>query len=165
MATDSDEIWERLIEDFRPRLRKLIVVQQVLDLLNFIKTDHKERIRQKDANDGNQAAADVLISAVIQRPHEPGWFTAFVDALENSGCRHAADYMQNRIPDPEVVAENDYCVKLTQILSPSLLDMKTDDVRVHCLSKELLTEADGEMVSTCRRTLLFTSAPCLLSTI
>lgn len=164
MATDSDEIKEGLIEDFRPRLRKLIVVQQVLDLLNFIETDHKERIRQKDTNDGNQAAADMLISAVIQRPHEPGWFTAFVDALENGGCRYAADYMQNRIPDPEVEAENDYCVKLIQILSPGLLDMKTDEVRLHCLSKELLTEADNEMVSECTL-LLFTSVPYLLSTI
>lgn len=147
MASESDEIKERLIEDFRPRLRELIVVQQVLDHLNFIEQDQKERIRQKETNDGNLAAADLLITAVIKKPHDPGWFRAFVEALEHSGCEYAADYMQDNVPEPEVEAENDYFVKLIQILSPRLVDMKTEDVRLHCLSQELLTEADGEIVS------------------
>lgn len=147
MASDSDEINKGLIEGFRPKLRKLIAVQQVLDHLHFIENDQRERIRQKEANDGNVAAADVLISAVINKSHDPGWFRAFVDALEHSGCGYAADYVQVNLPEPEVEAENDYCVKLIQILSPGLVDMKTEDVRLHCLSQELLTEADGEIVS------------------
>lgn len=146
MASD-DEVNEGLIENFRPRLRELIVVQQVLDYLHFIENDQKERIRQKEANDGNAGAADLLISAVIKKPHGSGWFRAFVDALEHSGCRYAADFMQDNLPAPEVEAHNDYCVKLIQLLSPSLVDMKTEDVRVHCLSQDLLTPADAEIVS------------------
>lgn len=156
MATDSDEIHERLIESFQPRLRNLIAVHQVLDLLDFITPDQKERIRQKNTNDGNLAAADALISAVIQRPHQAGWFRAFVDALEASGCGYAADYIQNKIPEPAVETENDNCVRLIQLLSPSL-DMKVAEVCVHCLSQELITQDDSEIVSiSLARTLLYT---------
>lgn len=147
MVADSDEIHERLIQCFQARLRNLIVVQQVLDMLDFIKPDQKERIRQKNINDGNLAAADALVTAVIQKPHQSGWFSAFVDALERSGCGYAANYIQNKIPEPEVEAENDYCVRLIQILSPSLADMKTAVVRVHCLSQHMITEDDAEIVS------------------
>lgn len=147
MAADSDEMHERLIDYFMPRLRHLIVVEQVLDFLDFIKPDQKERIRQKNTSCGNLAAADALITAVTQKPHQAGWFRAFVDALERSGCEYAADYIQNKIPEPEVEAENDYCVRLIQLLSPSLVDMKTSDVCVHCLSQEMITEDDCENVS------------------
>lgn len=147
MAADSDEIHERLIEYSLPRLRNLIAVHQVLDLLDFITPDQKERIRQKNTNEGNLAAADALINAVIQRPHQAGWFRAFVDALEGSGCGYAADYIQNKIPEPEVETENDNCVRLIQILSPSLVDMKVAEVSVHCLSQELITQDDSEIVS------------------
>lgn len=147
MASDSDDIQERLIEDFMPRLRSLIVVQQVLDFLDFIKPEQKERIRQTNTSLGNLAAADALITAVIQKPHQAGWFRAFVDALERSGCGYAADYIQNKIPEPEVEAENDYCIRLIQLLSPSLVDMKTSVVCVHCSSQEMITEDDRENVS------------------
>lgn len=146
MASE-DEVNEHLIENFRPRLRELVVVQQVLDYLHLIDSNQKERIRKKEANEGNAEAVDLLISAVIRKPHGPGWFTAFVDALEHSGCGYAADIMQANLPAPEVEARNDYCVKLIQLLSPSLVDMKTEDVRVHCLSQDLLTPADAEIVS------------------
>lgn len=149
MATDSDEIHERLIQYFMPRLRNLIMVQQVLDFLDFIKPDQKERIRQKNTSCGNLAAADALITAVTQKPHEVGWFRAFVDALERSGCGYAADYIQNKIPEPEVEAENDYCIRLIQLLSPSLVDMTTSVVSVHCLSEKMITEDDHENVSIC----------------
>lgn len=147
MAADSDEIYERLIDYFKPRLRNLIVVQQVLDLLDCIEPDQKERIRQRSKNEGNPAAVDALLTAVTQKPHQVGWFRAFVDALECSGCGHAADYIQNKLPEPEVEAENDSCVKLIQILSPSLVDMKTSAVCVQCLSKEIITEEDAAVVS------------------
>lgn len=147
MASDSDDVQERLIEDFMPRLRSLIVVQQVLDFLDFIKPEQKERIRQTNTSHGNLAAADALITAVIQKPHQAGWFRAFVDALERSGCGYAADYIQNKIPEPEVEAENDYCIRLIQLLSPSLVDMKTSVVCVHCSSQEMITEDDRENVS------------------
>lgn len=157
MAADSDEIHERLIEYFRPRLRNLIDVQQVLDLLDFVTLDQKERIRQKNTTEGNLAAADALITAVIHKPHQAGWFRAFVDALEGSGSGYAADYIQNKIPEPEVETENDNCVRLIQLLSPSLVDMKVTEVCVHCLSQELITQDDSETVSiSLARTLLYT---------
>ncbi|XP_075895860.1 interferon-induced helicase C domain-containing protein 1 isoform X2 [Nelusetta ayraudi] len=147
MASGGDDVDERLIEYFRPRLRELITVPQVLDVLQIIGTDQKERIRQKEVTDGNQAAADLLIDAVVRKPHEAGWFQAFVDALERSGHGYAADVIQVKLPEPEVEAENDYCVKLIRLMIPSLLDMKTEVVTVHCSSKRLITEADVEIVN------------------
>ncbi|XP_010730514.3 interferon-induced helicase C domain-containing protein 1 isoform X1 [Larimichthys crocea] len=148
MASDSDELNVRLIEDFTPRLRELVKVDQVLIYLHSIEADQKERILKKAENDGNQAAVDLLLTAVTKKPHAPGWFRAFVDALEQSGCQYAADYMQLNIPEPEVEKENYYSVKLIQLLAPSLMDMKTEVVRVQCLSAELLTVQDAEIIET-----------------
>lgn len=147
MTTGGDEVHERLIEDFRPRLRGLITVQPVLDVLQIIGRDQKERIRQKEVTDGNQAAAELLIDAVVRKPHEAGWFQAFVEALEVSGCGYAADYIQVKLPEPAVEVENDYCVKLIHLLFPTLLDMKTEVVALRCFSQELITEDDREIVS------------------
>uniref|UniRef100_A0A4W6FXV5 RNA helicase n=1 Tax=Lates calcarifer TaxID=8187 RepID=A0A4W6FXV5_LATCA len=135
--TDTDETWENLIENFKPRLRELISVNRVLDYIDFMKPAQKEQIRQKARTDGDIAAADLLINVVITKPHNTGWFNVFVDALLNSGCVHAADYMQGNLPEPEVEAENDYCVLLIRLLSPSLVKMKTQEVCVHCLSSPL----------------------------
>uniref|UniRef100_I3JQP2 RNA helicase n=1 Tax=Oreochromis niloticus TaxID=8128 RepID=I3JQP2_ORENI len=128
LASETDEMRESLIDCLRPRLKELIVVDRVLDLIDFIENEQKERIRQKARNDGDISAADSLINAVVQKPHTPGWFTAFVDALNNGGCKFAADYMQLNLPTPEVEAENENCVRFIHLLIPSLADMGTDQV-------------------------------------
>uniref|UniRef100_A0A4W6FY25 RNA helicase n=1 Tax=Lates calcarifer TaxID=8187 RepID=A0A4W6FY25_LATCA len=145
--TDTDETWENLIENFKPRLRELISVNRVLDYIDFMKPAQKEQIRQKARTDGDIAAADLLINVVITKPHNTGWFNVFVDALLNSGCVHAADYMQGNLPEPEVEAENDYCVLLIRLLSPSLVKMKTQEVCVHCLAQELINPEDSERIT------------------
>lgn len=143
----GDDVHERLIENFRPRLRELVSVPPVLDVLHILDAELKERIRQKEVTDGNQAAAELLVDAVLRRPHPAGWFQAFVEALEASGCEYAADFMHVKLPEPAEEAENDDCVKLIRLLIPSLLDMDTDVVALHCLSQDLITEADKEIVS------------------
>uniref|UniRef100_A0A8C9ZK19 RNA helicase n=1 Tax=Sander lucioperca TaxID=283035 RepID=A0A8C9ZK19_SANLU len=148
MASDDDDVNERLIEVYWQRLRELIVVDRVLDHLEFIEYDQKEQIRQKARTDGDIAATNLLISAVIKKPHTLGWFTAFVDALKHSGCYAAAEYMQVNPPRPEVEAENDTCVKLIQLLSPSLVEMQTKEVCLHCFSKGLLTQEDSDVIET-----------------
>lgn len=147
MASDNDEMYENLIEGFRPKLRELIMVQQVLEHLHFIDNEQKERITKKVTNEGDRAAAELLIDAVTRKPHSPGWFRAFVVALEEAGCGRAADYIQVKLPEPEVEAENDYFVKLVELMHPRLLGMQTKEVLVHCVSQKLLTQADGEIVS------------------
>ncbi|CAI5656164.1 interferon-induced helicase C domain-containing protein 1 isoform X3 [Oreochromis aureus] len=139
MESETDEMRESLIDCLRPRLKELIVVDRVLDLIDFIENEQKERIRQKARNDGDISAADSLINAVVQKPHTPGWFTAFVDALNNGGCKFAADYIQLNLPTPEVEAENENCVRFIHLLIPSLADMGTDQVCADCFSKGLLT--------------------------
>uniref|UniRef100_A0A7N8YHN4 RNA helicase n=1 Tax=Mastacembelus armatus TaxID=205130 RepID=A0A7N8YHN4_9TELE len=138
---------ELLIEYFTPRLREYIAVERVLDHIHFIEAEQKEQIAQKLRAEGNNLAADLLISAVIKKPHTPGWFRAFVDALRHSGCEYAADYIQVKLPEPEVEAENDYCVRLVEILSPSLVDINTNDVCLLCFSEGLLTQNDSEIIT------------------
>ncbi|KAG7227530.1 hypothetical protein INR49_005345 [Caranx melampygus] len=148
MASETDETRESLIEDLRPRLRELIVVERVLDHVHFIETDQKELIRQKARNEGDTAATELLITAVLKKPHSPGWFRAFVDALQSAGCEYAADWIQaDKLPEPEEEAENDYCVRLIQIMSPSLVNMRTDDVCLGCFSKRLITQDDSEKIT------------------
>lgn len=147
MTNSGDDVYERLIDNFRPRLCELITVPPVLDVLQTIGSDQKELIRQREVTSGNRAAAELLVDAVLRRPHEAGWFQAFVEALQASGCGYAADYIQVKLPDPQVEAENDYCVKLIHLLSPRLLGMKTEVVALNCFSQRLITEEDKEIVS------------------
>ncbi|KAK5861215.1 hypothetical protein PBY51_022629 [Eleginops maclovinus] len=149
MASDSEEGKERLIEDYRNRLRQLIVVDRVLDHLHIIENDQKDQIRQKARTDGDLAAADHLITAVLKRPHAKGWFQAFVDALIHSDCESAALYIQtDNTIDPAAEADNDYCVKLIEVLSPSLVSMKTEDVSLRCFAEKLITQDDLEKIKT-----------------
>ncbi|XP_068560089.1 interferon-induced helicase C domain-containing protein 1 [Cebidichthys violaceus] len=148
MASDNDDVNERLIDYYKPRLRERVVVDRVLDHIQFIEIAQKEQIRLKARSDGNIVATDDLIAAVLKKPHAPGWFRAFVDALLHAGCASAAEYIQDNPPEPEVEAENDYCVKLIQLLSPSLVDMKTEVVCLHCFSRGLLTKDDSEIIKT-----------------
>nr|AHX37214.1 melanoma differentiation-associated protein 5 [Oplegnathus fasciatus] len=146
MASDNDDENERFIENFRPRLRACIEVERVLDYMPFIETDDKERIRQKARTECNSTAVGVLIDTVLKTPHTLGWFRAFVDALVQSGSDRAADYMQTNLPEPEVEAENDSCVRLIELLSPTLVDMQTAEVCMHCVSEGLLTDDDSEII-------------------
>lgn len=147
MASEEDDVHVRLIESCRLRLRQHIDVDRVLDHVHFIDADLKEPIRQKARAEGDLAAADQLISAVVKKPHAAGWFRAFVDALVHSGCESAADYIQINPPRPEEEEENDYCVKLIHLVSPSLLDMKTEDVCLHCFSEGLISQEDSEIIT------------------
>ncbi|XP_037343909.2 interferon-induced helicase C domain-containing protein 1 [Pungitius pungitius] len=147
MASDGDEANERLIENYTPRLRRLIKVDLVLDHMHFIEPGLKEPIRQRAKIEGDNAAAGDLISAAVRKPRAAGWFRAFVDALSHGGCQSAADIMQAP-PDPEVEAENDYSVKLVELLSPSLLDMATNVVCHECFSQKLINKDDDEIIRT-----------------
>uniref|UniRef100_A0A669BQ92 RNA helicase n=1 Tax=Oreochromis niloticus TaxID=8128 RepID=A0A669BQ92_ORENI len=147
MESETDEMRESLIDCLRPRLKELIVVDRVLDLIDFIENEQKERIRQKARNDGDISAADSLINAVVQKPHTPGWFTAFVDALNNGGCKFAADYMQLNLPTPEVEAENENCVRFIHLLIPSLADMGTDQVFTVCIQTNFTGVKNLESIS------------------
>lgn len=147
MESGSDEIQERLIEGFRLRLEENISVEPALNHLVFIQPEEKEQIRQKLRSDGEKAAASHLITVVLKRPHSEGWFRAFVDGLIHGGSELAAKYLELNPPSPDVEEENDYCVKLIQLLAPSLVTMKTEEVCPECLSRGIITEDDMEKVS------------------
>uniref|UniRef100_A0A668AZ64 RNA helicase n=1 Tax=Myripristis murdjan TaxID=586833 RepID=A0A668AZ64_9TELE len=146
MASDDTER-VIVIESVRQRLRHLILVDQVLDLIHSIGNDQKELIRNKARNESNTAAVDLLINTVIKTPHHDGWFMEFVDALKNGGCQHAADYVEAKFPDPTEEADNDACVLFIQLMSPSLLDrLKTSDVCAHCFSEGIISKEDKENI-------------------
>ncbi|KAM3861963.1 interferon-induced helicase C domain-containing protein 1 [Diretmus argenteus] len=146
MATD-DNARVNLIVDLTPRLRKLIDIEPVLDHIPSLSPDQRELIRGKAASDGRLKAADVLIQQVVKEPHPHGWFREFVDALVAGGCDHAADYMEASPPHPEVEADNDHCVRFIELLSPSLLGMKTGDVTLGCFSAGILSDDDREKIN------------------
>ncbi|XP_077435578.1 interferon-induced helicase C domain-containing protein 1 [Vanacampus margaritifer] len=148
MAADGVDVItsENLIESFRPRLRAYIAVVPVLDHLHFLQAEQKERVRQRARTDGNSAAVDLLLDLVLRKPHPEGWFQGFVDALSNAQCSQAADYVQGKLPEPEVEAVNDYCMRMVDILVPSLVDMNTKQVCAYCLSRKLITKDDEEKI-------------------
>lgn len=136
-----------LIEIFRNRLRRLILVEPLLDQLHFIQEDVKESIRAKVKNDGNIRAADELLNFILKSPRTEGWCRELLHGLENAGCKHAANYINNKPPTPSVEAENDNCVRMIQLLQPELLkNIKTRDLCISCHAMDLLTDEDRENI-------------------
>uniref|UniRef100_A0A4W4HP66 RNA helicase n=1 Tax=Electrophorus electricus TaxID=8005 RepID=A0A4W4HP66_ELEEL len=143
----NDDQERNTINCFRNRLRRLINVGPVLDMLQFLSDDQKELIRAKTRTEGDISAADLLLHEVITKEHSEGWFRELITALETAGCRHAANYMENNPPSPSKEFENDNCIKLIDLLKLSLVDMKTRDVCNSCYQRSLLTDEDRENVS------------------
>ncbi|XP_049583805.1 interferon-induced helicase C domain-containing protein 1 isoform X2 [Syngnathus scovelli] len=145
-ASENDLINENLIESFRSRLRAYVAVEPVLDYLHFLEPEQKEGIQQRARKDGNSAAVDVLIGAVLRKPHPEGWFQAFVDALSHAECQHAADVMRGKLPDAAVEAENDICMRMIDILVPSLVGMDTKEVCTQCYARKLIAKYDQDQI-------------------
>ncbi|KAL2087844.1 hypothetical protein ACEWY4_016672 [Coilia grayii] len=144
--TDNHLIW-LISECFRNTLRHLIRIEPVLDHVTFLSREQKERIMTKARNDGNPDAVNIFIDIIVNGPRPPGWSREFMDALSSAGCTYAAQIVDTeKLPTPSLQAENDYCVQLITILSPSLLKMKTTEVCDVCYQSELITEDDRENI-------------------
>ncbi|XP_048846960.1 interferon-induced helicase C domain-containing protein 1 [Brienomyrus brachyistius] len=148
MESSADEVFLWLIYDcFRNRLRSLIQIEPVLDRLTFIERDQKDLILNKAKKESNQLAVDLLIDTIHKGPRPPGWYRELTDALNAAGCQHAAMYMETEnLPSASSEAVNDYCVKLIDLLAPSLQEIKTPDVCTMSFAQNILTEDDKEIV-------------------
>uniref|UniRef100_A0A673FWM1 RNA helicase n=1 Tax=Sinocyclocheilus rhinocerous TaxID=307959 RepID=A0A673FWM1_9TELE len=132
---------------FRDRLKRLIRVEPLLDLLHFLEPDRKDRIKAKFREEGDINAAAFLIDEIIHsKNYEQGWSRELITALETVGCKHAAKYVLNSPPEPTEEAENDSCVRLIDLLQLTLVSMKTGDVCAHCRALGLLTLEDQENI-------------------
>ncbi|XP_076119648.1 interferon-induced helicase C domain-containing protein 1 isoform X1 [Alosa pseudoharengus] len=146
MSSSCEEENIGLIEFFRNRLRRLILVDPLLNRLHFIEEDDKESIRAKLRNEGDLVAADQLINIILKGPRTEGWFRQLIDGLETVGCKNAANYINNSPPTPSLEAENDNCVRMIQLLQPTLETMKTRDVCISCHTMDILTDEDRENI-------------------
>ncbi|XP_041936600.1 interferon-induced helicase C domain-containing protein 1-like [Alosa sapidissima] len=145
--TDDNNLILLINECFRNTLRRLIRIVPVLDHITFLEREQKERIINKARNDCNQTAVDLLIDTIVAGPRQPGWSREFVDALLFAGCTYAAQIVgMEKLPSPSLEAENDCCVKLIEIMGPSLLAMKTTDVCETCYQSKLITELDRQNI-------------------
>lgn len=145
MSSDQENI--ALIECFRNRLRRLILVEPLLGRLHFISEDDKELIRAKLNNKGDFQAADLLIDTILKGPRTDGWFKELLDGLETVGCKYAAKYIRHEPPSPSLEAENDNCIRMVQLLQSTLEKMKTLDVCRSCHTLDILTDEDLQNVS------------------
>lgn len=132
---------------FRNRLRRLIRVGPVLDMIHFLSEEQKERIKAKLRNEGDIMAADLLLEEIISKPYPEGWFRELLTALETVGCKQAANYIENNPPSPSLEAENDNYIRLINLLNLTLIKMKTRDVCDCCYAQNILTDDDRETVS------------------
>lgn len=146
MSSDQDAETRHILDCFRDRLKRIIIVEPLLDLLHFLEPDRKDRIRAKLRLDGDISAAALLIDEIL-KTHDKGWSRELITALETVGCTNAVNYVLNSPPNPTEEAENDSCVRLIDLMQLSLINMKTGDVCAHCFSQGLLTQEDHENVS------------------
>uniref|UniRef100_A0A671Q2S7 RNA helicase n=1 Tax=Sinocyclocheilus anshuiensis TaxID=1608454 RepID=A0A671Q2S7_9TELE len=147
MSCDQDAETSHALGCFRDRLKRLIRVEPLLDLLHFLEPDRKDRIKAKVREEGDISAAAFLIDEIIHsKDYEQGWSRELITALETVGCKHAAKYVLNSPPEPTEEAENDSCVRLIDLLQLTLVSMKTGDVCAHCRALGLLTPEDQENI-------------------
>lgn len=147
LCTMDNDQEKKTIKCFRDRLKQLIRVAPVLDVLHFLSDEQKELIKAKLQHEGEIKAADFLLQEIISKPYPEGWFRELLTALETVGCKQAANYMGNNPPSPSLEAENDNYTRLIDLLQLTLVDMKTSDVCHSCYERNILTAEDRENVS------------------
>lgn len=147
MSSDQDLETRHILDCFRDRLKRIIIVEPLLDLLHFLEPDRKDLIRAKLREEGDISAAATLIDEIIKTHNYKGWSRELITALETVGCTNAVNYVLNSPPDPTEEAENDSCVRLIDLMQLTLINMKTGDVCAHCFSQGILTQEDQENVS------------------
>lgn len=144
---NQDDATRHVLDCFRDRLKNLIQVQPLLDLLHFLQDEQKERIKAKLREFGNTSAVLSLIDEILHIRAVHGWSRELIAALETVGCKNAANYVLNNPPNPREELENDSWIRLIDLMRLSLDNMKTRDVCMHCFSQGLLTQEDVENVS------------------
>ncbi|NXL88731.1 IFIH1 protein, partial [Alectura lathami] len=141
-----DERFLYMIACFRPRLKRCIRVQPVLDWLPSLSAEEKDRVRAAALQRGEVEGAEELLRAVERGPRGPGWFPEFLQALEKGGCNLAACYVNpslSQLPSPSEEADHDLCVHLVQLLHGTLVDkMQTRQVAEKCLEMGIFQEED-----------------------
>ncbi|XP_074071942.1 interferon-induced helicase C domain-containing protein 1 isoform X2 [Macrotis lagotis] len=139
-----------LIQCFRPRLKRYIRVEPVLDFLSFLGREEKERILQAAALQGSAAAAELLLGTLERGAWGPGWTQELLTGLREGGCALAARYMTPELadlPSPAAEAHHDQCVQLLDLLQPTLVArLRAADVVDRCVQKALLTKEDRSRV-------------------
>ncbi|XP_067300684.1 interferon-induced helicase C domain-containing protein 1 [Pseudorasbora parva] len=146
MSSDQDLETRHILECFKDRLKRIILVEPLLDGLHFLEPDQKDRIRAKSRAYGEISAAALLIDEIIKTHYEKGWSRELITALETVGCTNAVNYVLNSPPNPTDEAENDSCVRLIDLMHLTLVNMKTRDVCAQCYSLGLLTQEDQENI-------------------
>ncbi|NWY58768.1 IFIH1 protein, partial [Chionis minor] len=151
-AGSRDERFLYLISCFRPRLKQVIRVQPVLDLLPSLSVEERERVRAAALQRGEVEGAEELLRAVERGPRGCGWFHEFLQALEGGGCSLAACYVNpslSQLPSPAEEADHDLCVHLVQLLHSTLVDkMQTVQVAEKCLQMGIFQDDDLDRIHT-----------------
>ncbi|NXY15901.1 IFIH1 protein, partial [Atrichornis clamosus] len=147
-----DEQFLYVISCFRPRLKKFIQVQPVLDLLPSLSAEERERVRAAALQRGEVAGAEELLRAVERGPRGCGWIHEFLQALEQGGCSLAACYANpslSQLPSPAEETEHDLCVHLVQLLHSTLVEkMRTMQVAEKCLEMGIFRDEDLDRICT-----------------
>ncbi|XP_014809616.1 PREDICTED: interferon-induced helicase C domain-containing protein 1-like [Calidris pugnax] len=147
-----DERFLYMISCFRPRLKQVIRVQPVLDLLPSLSAEEREKVRAAAERRGEVEGAEELLRAVERGPRGCGWFHEFLQALENGGCSLAACYLNpslSLLPSPAEEADHDLCVHLVQLLHGTLVDkMLPRPVAEKCLEMGIFQEDDLDRIHT-----------------
>ncbi|XP_060113217.1 interferon-induced helicase C domain-containing protein 1 [Heteronotia binoei] len=151
MATEPsrDEIILYLISCFRPKIRRGLQVGRVLDFMPSLSREVKERVGAVCQNQGDIAAADVLLSALedeARRP--PGLCLEFYQALQLGGFQAAA-YLdptgEQLTPSLEAVQETG--ASLLEIFMGRLVgELRAVQVADQCARMKLFKAEDLEQV-------------------
>lgn len=123
----------------------------MLDYLDFLPADEKEKIERTAFTHGEIHGADLLLSTLEKGVWPLGWTRVFVEALQRTGSPLAARYMNPELtdlPSPSFENTHDECLQLLNLLQPTLVDkLLVRDVLDKCVAVDLLTVEDRNRIS------------------
>ncbi|XP_048341289.1 interferon-induced helicase C domain-containing protein 1 [Sphaerodactylus townsendi] len=124
-APSRDECILYLVWCFRTKISRGLQVTRVLDLMPSLSAEGKEGVRAVLRNDGEIAAAEVLLRALEdEAPRRQGLCQEFCDAVRGGGFQAAA-YLEpslNELPSPSLEADLEAGAFLLEALMGSLVE-------------------------------------------
>lgn len=146
-APSRDEAILYLVSCFRPRITRGLRVERVLDGMPSLSRQVKERLRTVRRNEGEAAAAEALLQALMDEPRRPpGLCQEFCEALRRGGFRAAAAYVDpslDELPTPSLEAVDEAGALLLEIFMGRLVqELRAVQVAQKCLDTQLFKGED-----------------------
>ena len=147
MAANHRSKEKQLRNIYRPLLKQKVKTGQVVPYLLSINSDilpkGTDRDLRAEARDQPSKTVEVLLDVLIA--HDvPGWFSAFITALEKAGYR----YLSELLLGYRDLEDDSFAHKLINMFLPELMNVNCVNIMPYLRQSECITDDDCEAIRT-----------------